>query len=147
MNNANLNPSFAKPYPHEVAMPLQMAGVEQVHADEMVQFCMVVPMESDPLPWDSRELAALTAYTVSLQTDFEPPCEPATGACGPCGPCGPMRGCGPCAPQRGCGPCGPHGCGPCAPKQRGCGPCGVSATGSEAPRVGMNPMPVKRVSN
>lgn len=150
MNNANLNPSFAKAYPHEVAMPKQMAGVSQVHADEMVQFCMVVPMESEPLAWDSRELAALTAYTVSLQQDFEPPCAPVTGGCGPCGP---MRGCGPCAPKRGCGPCAPRGCGPCAPRgcgpcapRSGCGACGVSATSASVPQGGMNPMPVKRAA-
>lgn len=146
MNNGNLNASFAKPYPHEVAMPKQQAGVSEVHADEMVQFCMVVPMQSDPLPWDSQELAALTAYTVSLQEDFKAPCGPAMGGCGPCGPmkhgCGPCapRGCGPCAPK-GCGPCAPRGCGPCAP--RGCGPASASAHG---PASGMNPMPVRRAA-
>lgn len=150
MNNANLNASFAQSYPHEVAMPLQQAGVRQVHADEMVQFCMVVPMQSDALPWDSRQLAALTAYTVSLQADFEAPRGPAAGGCGPCGP---MRGCGPCAPKRGCGPCAPRGCGPCAPRRCGpcaptsrCGACGVSATGVSIPQGGMNPMPVKRAA-
>jgi len=29
----------------------------------MVQFCMVVPMKNEPLPWDSEDLAALTAYS------------------------------------------------------------------------------------
>ncbi len=36
----------------------------------MVQLCMVVPMSADPLPWDSEELAALTAYVVALREDF-----------------------------------------------------------------------------
>lgn len=128
MNNGNLNASFAKPYPHAVAMPKQQAGVSQVHADEMVQFCMLVPMQSDALPWDSRQLAALTAYTVSLQKDFKAPCGPAMG------------GCGPCAPMK-CGPCAPKKCGPCAP--RGCGPASASAQG---PASGMNPMPVRRAA-
>ncbi len=148
MNNANLNASFAQSYPHGVAMPYQQAGVKEVHADEMVQFCMVVPMQSDPLPWDSRQLAALTAYTLSLQEDFEAPCGPAARGCGPCapmgacGPCGPMRGCGPCAPKPGCAPCAPkRGCGPCAPQ--GCGPASASA-GDRSPA--MNPMPVKRAA-
>ncbi len=145
MGGANLNPSFAQAYPHQVAMPMQMAGVSAVHADEMVQFCMVVPMQSEPLSWDSRELQALTAYTVHLQEDFEAPCGPVTMGCGPCGACNPCapRGCGPCAP-RGCGPCAPRGCNPCAP--RGCGPrgCGISAVDSQRPASAMNPMPVKR---
>jgi hypothetical protein len=53
--------AFAKPYPHRVAMPAQQAGLDQVNAAEMVQFCMIAPMMSEPLPWGSRELAALTA--------------------------------------------------------------------------------------
>jgi hypothetical protein len=143
--NASLAATFAEPYPHQVAMPKQMAGVDQVHADEMVQFCMVVPMQAEPLPWHSRELAALTAYTVSLQQTFNP-CEAAApGACGPCAP----RGCGPCAPKAACGPCAPKGCGPCAPK--GCGPCaprkpcaGLDPGGK--PMARMNPAPVRRAS-
>lgn len=64
-------PSFAKPYPHAVHMAVAKGGVTAVHLDEMVQFCMVVPMEAKPLPWDSKELAALTAYTGELQKMFQ----------------------------------------------------------------------------
>ena len=97
--NASLNPGFAKPYPHPVQMPKQMAGVEQVHADEMVQFCMVVPMQAKPLPWGSRDLAALTAYTLEVQKSFNP-CA-AKKRASPCNPCAPKRGaCNPCAAKK-----------------------------------------------
>ena len=108
----SLNATFAQPYPHRVAMPAQMGGVAQVHADEMVQFCMIAPMQAEPLAWDSEALAALTAFTLELQQDFDPAAThgAAGGACEPsapavCGPCGPA-GCGPCAPAA-CDPCGP----------------------------------------
>jgi len=40
-----------------------MAGdVGEITAAQMVQFCMLAPMEAEPLPWDSKELAALAAY-------------------------------------------------------------------------------------
>ncbi|HED13021.1 MAG TPA: cytochrome C peroxidase [Gammaproteobacteria bacterium] len=64
------NSSFAKAYPHYVQMTNDKAGVTAVHADEMVQFCLVAPMESNPLPWDSRELAALTAYVEKVQKTY-----------------------------------------------------------------------------
>jgi hypothetical protein len=62
--------TFNNPYPHEVAMGSSMFGMETVHADEMVQICMVAPMEADPLPWDSEELAALSAYVVDAQQRY-----------------------------------------------------------------------------
>ncbi len=46
------------------------SGFEEVDAGQMVQFCMVVPMKSDPLPWSSKELAALAAYTEHLQQAY-----------------------------------------------------------------------------
>jgi hypothetical protein len=36
----------------------------------MVQFCLVQPMASVPLPWESRPLAALTAYSQEVQRNF-----------------------------------------------------------------------------
>lgn len=123
--NAQLAPSFAEPYPHYVSMPDR-----EVHADEMVQFCMVVPMNAEPLAWDSEALAALTAFTIELQQDFDPCAACAPAGCGPCGPCGA------CAPAA-CGPCGA-----CAPA--GCGPCGTvgANTRSAAPKA--NPVAVAR---
>jgi len=54
--------TFLEPYPHMVKMAKKKAGLEQVTTEGMVQLCMVVPMKSDPLPWDSIELAALSVY-------------------------------------------------------------------------------------
>jgi len=63
MMNAQFKKSFKQPYPHEVAMVNNMAGdVGEITAAQMVQFCMLAPMEAEPLPWDSKELAALAAY-------------------------------------------------------------------------------------
>ena len=70
--NASFQASFAKPYPHAVQMVGEKTGLKQIRLDEMVQICMVVPMAAKPLPWDSRELAALTAYTARVQKSFEP---------------------------------------------------------------------------
>ncbi len=68
--------TFAQPYPHFVQMTHDRSAVKAVHLDEMVQFCMVVPMAAKPLPWNSKELAALTAYTASLQKGFKPSSNP-----------------------------------------------------------------------
>ena len=62
--------TFSQPYPHAVAMGINMFGMETVHADEMVQLCMVAPMSAEPLAWDSEELASLAAYVVSAQQMF-----------------------------------------------------------------------------
>ena len=62
--------SFKKPYPHPVEMATTRVGLKQVHADEMVQLCLVVTMDSKPLPWDSEELADLTAYVLEQQVEF-----------------------------------------------------------------------------
>lgn len=83
-------PTFAKPYPHAVVMATEM-GFKQVHADEMVQLCMIRPMAAQPLDWKSKELAALTTYVVDIQKGFKPS----------------MAGANPCAPKS-----------PCAAKKR-----------------------------
>ncbi|MBE9562637.1 MAG: hypothetical protein IMF12_07230 [Proteobacteria bacterium] len=62
--------NFAKPYPHSVGMVKSKFGVAQVKLDEMIQFCIIEPMAGKPLAWDSKELAALTAYTQKLQNEF-----------------------------------------------------------------------------
>jgi len=71
-NNASFKPTFAKPYPHPVEMPKDRAGLRQVNIDEMVQLCMLIPMAAKPLPWDSQELAALSAYSLQVQKTFKP---------------------------------------------------------------------------
>ncbi len=56
--------SFKNEYPHTVKMAQKKANMDQVDAEEMVQFCMLAAMKQpDVLPWDSEDLAALTAYT------------------------------------------------------------------------------------
>jgi cytochrome c len=96
-DNANFAASFAKAYPHEVAMTKEKGGVDQVQLDETIQFCMVVPMQAKQLRWDSRELAALTAYNAELQKAFraESP-ETNVKAANPCAP----NAANPCAPKK-----------------------------------------------
>ena len=105
-----MNASFGQAYPHRVAMPYQAAGVDEVNAAEMVQFCMVTPMANEPLGWGSEQLAALTAFVESLQTGFS---APAANPCGgnPCNPCG-GNPCNPCGANP-CNPCGANPCNPC----------------------------------
>lgn len=70
-NVKQFNPSFTEPYPHAVKMAQKRADLDSITAEGMVQFCMLVPMRNDTLPWDSEELAALTAYTEDVvQRDF-----------------------------------------------------------------------------
>jgi cytochrome c len=108
-NYGAYQPTFAKPYPHAVAMATEM-GFKQVQADEMVQLCMVRPMAAKPLAWNSKELAALTAYVVDIQKGFKPtaasanPCA-AKNPCGAKNPCAAKAPCGarnPCAAKNPC---------------------------------------------
>ena len=64
--------TFAQPYPHTVAMAKNQFHVDPVYLDEMIQGCMVGPMATKPLPWNSRELADLTAYVAQYQKGFQP---------------------------------------------------------------------------
>ena len=95
---ALMNPTFAKPYPHFVEMVSQRTGVSQVNAAEMVNFCMVVPMADEPLAWNSRELAALTAYVEHIQPGYLP-----VGSAAGANPCAGTNPCGarnPCSGSR-----------------------------------------------
>lgn len=71
-NHASFSDSFAKPYPHKVAMAHDDLGIQSIHLDEMIQACMVMPMQAKPLPWNSKELADLTAYMAQVQKTFKP---------------------------------------------------------------------------
>jgi cytochrome c len=62
--------TFGKPYPHFVQIVKDKAGLDQVDAEQMVQFCVVVPLAGRPLSWSSQELAALTAYVEVRQKLF-----------------------------------------------------------------------------
>ncbi len=62
---------FAKPFPHPSRMAKARAGIKRdIYADEGVQMCMVIPMSADPLPWDSKELAAMTAHVLEVDQPF-----------------------------------------------------------------------------
>lgn len=88
LNNAAFMPSFAKPYPHQIAMVKERADVKSpVRLDEMVQFCMVVPMAAKPLPWKSRSLAALTAYFGEVQKTFRAPAPEGSSPAKAANPC------------------------------------------------------------
>lgn len=112
---ASYQETFAKPFPHYVRMPGEQYGLKAVHADEMVQICMTGPMMAGPLPWDSKELAALAAFVTEEQKGFAEARK--TGAANPCAmknPCAPKNPCAvknPCAPGN---PCAVKN--PCAPK-------------------------------
>ncbi|WP_197970556.1 c-type cytochrome [Denitratisoma oestradiolicum] len=97
-NHGAFQASFAKPYPHKVQMAQDRLGLKLVHLDEMIQGCMVMPMAAKPLPWDSKELAALVAYTQTLQKTFRPGTAMPGNPCAmkPANPCE-MKAANPCA--------------------------------------------------
>ena len=97
VNNLAFNPTFGRPYPHPVAMAKDRAGLKQINTDEMVQFCLIAPMLAKTLPWDSRELAALTAYTREVQRGFKPG---AAATANPCAAKNPCTAKNPCAPKK-----------------------------------------------
>jgi len=118
-NNAAFSASFAEPYPHKVGMVKERAGISKVRLDEMVQFCMLAPMAAKPFPWDSRALAALTAYAAEVQKTYK-----ASGtAKKPKNPCGAMKN--PCAMQG--NPCAMKA-NPCAAKN----PCDMKQNKEKA---------------
>jgi len=104
-----INATFAEPYPHFVQMVDIRSGVKEVNAAEMVNFCMMAAMNSDPLAWDSQELAALTAYVENIQPAYVP--RAGTASANPCNPCG-ANPCNPCGGNP-CNPCGANPCNPC----------------------------------
>lgn len=59
--------SFAKPFPHPSRMAKARAGIKRgIYADEGVQMCIVIPMNREPLAWDSKELAAMAAHVIDI---------------------------------------------------------------------------------
>ncbi|WP_227369975.1 cytochrome-c peroxidase [Halomonas sp. M20] len=65
--------TFEQAYPHQVVMGMNLYGMNEVHADEMVQICMANPMAASPLDWESMDLAALAAYVVNVQRNYSGP--------------------------------------------------------------------------
>ena len=120
INHGSFNATFSQPYPHMVAMAKERASMNQINIDEMVQLCMVVPMAAKPLPWGSKELAALSAYSLEVQKTFKPV---AANPCGAKNPCAPAAN-----------PCGAKA-NPCAPK--GKNPCSVNPCSVQGSNVGL----------
>ena len=89
-NHGAFQASFAEPYPHRVGMAKDKFGAKRVHLDEMIQACMLMPMDAKPLPWHSKALAALVAYTRQVQKTYRP------GAQAPANPCS-VKPANPCA--------------------------------------------------
>lgn len=117
--NHLFNATFIKPYPHSVSMAKERAGVDsKLNADEFVQFCMLAPMAAQPLPWESKTLAALAAYV----TDIKQPAFVKWAAKNPCAlkkvaaanPCGKKM-------HNPCNPCAMKMHNPCAMKMKN--PC------------------------
>lgn len=130
--NHLFNATFAKPYPHPVSMAKERAGVtSRLNADEFVQFCMLAPMASKPLPWESKSLAALTAYV----TDIKQPAFVEWAVKNPCALKKKMAAANPCGMKmhNPCNPCGMKSgmkmhnpCNPCGKKMHNpCNPCGM----------------------
>jgi hypothetical protein len=125
---AMMNATFEQPFPHEVAMAKERAGLARVNAAEMVQLCMAIPMSAKPLDYGSVELAALTAFVTELHAnsrgssalngaDAMNPCAAGTNPCAAAqNPC--AAGTNPCA--AGTNPCA-AGMNPCAAAQNPCG--------------------------
>jgi hypothetical protein len=84
------------PYPHFVKMPNDV-----VTLDQMINFCMINPMKGKPLPYNSKEMTALSAYfqNVSLKEIESTLGAPSVNPCGsnPCNPCAAKNACNPCS--------------------------------------------------
>lgn len=116
---AMINATFDQPYPHEVAMAKDKAGLEKVNAAEMVQLCMAIPMNAKPLDYGSVELAALTAFVTELHANSRGSTAP--GGADAMNPC--AAGMNPCAANpcaAGMNPCA-SGMNPCAAAKNPCG--------------------------
>ncbi|MEH6579167.1 MAG: hypothetical protein V7731_19065 [Amphritea sp.] len=134
--NALFQPSFKQPYPHPVKMANDRAGMKTIDMDEMVQICLVVPMATKTMPWDSKELAALTAYTGVVQKGYHMaavnPCAANPCAANPCAAKNPCAAnpcaANPCAAKNPCAvnPCAANPCAaknPCAANPCAANPC------------------------
>ena len=62
-NTRMFKKTFLEPYPHKAKMPFKKGKANTVSVEDMIQFCMIVPMKAQPFAWDSEDLAALVAYT------------------------------------------------------------------------------------
>ena len=67
-----LSKSFELPYPHKISMVKAQIGIDlTVDAEQIVQFCMISPMQSKAFAWESKELAAISAFVVEFQKGYK----------------------------------------------------------------------------
>ncbi len=91
-----------KPYPHFVNMPKDI-----VTLDQMINFCMINPMEGKMLNSSSIEMTAMAAYFQYYIKSYKAP----KNACNPCGKKRMRNACNPCGKRmkNACNPCNPCG--------------------------------------
>ncbi len=65
-NTRRFKKTFLEPYPHQVKSLSNKSGLSSINAEQIVQFMMVAQMKNEALPWESKELAALTSYVVEV---------------------------------------------------------------------------------
>ena len=94
-DHESLNLDKNKTWPHYVAMPDDI-----VTLDQMVNFCMVNPMEGKQLDPNSVEMTAIGAFYTEYAKKYIP------GKGGEMNPCNP---CNPCARKKMKNPCNPCG--------------------------------------
>lgn len=93
--------TVTQPYPHTVEM-----ADDIVTLDQMINVCMVNPMGTEPLAWNSTELSALNAYFTEWIKAYKAPANPC-GMKNPCNPCGMKNPCNPRGARKNpCNPCG-----------------------------------------
>lgn len=96
-DHESLNLDKVDTFPHYVAMPDKV-----VTLDQMINFCMITPMETDPLPWDSVKMTAIASYYQEYIKSYKGvknacnPCNMKKNSCNPCNPCNKRNPCNPC---------------------------------------------------
>ena len=101
----NFDPDTVGPFPHFVNMPKDI-----VTLDQMINFCMINPMEAKPLDSNSIEMTAMAAFYQKFIKSYVPFSGP-KNACNPCGKKKMRNACNPCGKKmkNACNPCNPCG--------------------------------------
>jgi len=97
----NFDPDTVGPFPHFVNMPNDI-----VTLDQMINFCMINPMESQKLDSSSIEMTAMAAFYQKFIKSYKPFVK-SKNACNPCA----KNACNPCGKRmkNACNPCNPCG--------------------------------------
>ncbi len=101
----NFDQDTVGPFPHFVNMPNDI-----VTLDQMINFCMINPMESQKLDSSSIEMTAMSAFYQKFIKGYVPFVAP-ENACNPCGKKKMRNACNPCGKKmkNACNPCNPCG--------------------------------------